>query len=220
MRTSAFLPALVMGLVILTSGCHRIVAEEPPPEDILLPADEGFLVVTARPSQPLRQSRVQRVDICHFIRDLGTYVKLQVAEPALLAHIRQGGGVPGGEVPGREGYTFDQNCQPVSISPFATFTCSAIPGLDSSGRKTLTVTNRVDNPALLPIERADIALSNIAILRMEDVYENGVRTGYLFSGAQRNSGFSATLAVHLVGDNMPEAGLVCGPYEFGGPESL
>jgi hypothetical protein len=220
MRTAFFLLLLVVGLVTLTSGCNNVLSEEPMPHDILQPAEEGFVVVTARPSHPLRQTRMQRVDVCHYVRDLDTYIRIQVAEPALVAHIRQGGGVPGGEVPGREGYTFNQECQPVSISPSATFSCSAVPGLDSFGRKTLTVTNRVDSPTLLPIERADIALSNVAILRMEDLYDDGVRTGYLFSGAQRNSSLSATLSVQLVGENMPEAGIVCGPYEFGGPASL
>jgi hypothetical protein len=84
---------------------------------------DAALTAAARPGG----AGMARVAVCHYDDD--AYKLITVAAPAVAAHLRHGDGLPGGAVPGPEGYVFDEACQPVLS---ATCPCS-FEGLGESG---------------------------------------------------------------------------------------
>jgi hypothetical protein len=59
-----------------------------------------------------------RVELCHLTGD-GTYVPIEVADPAYETHMGHGDGQPGQAVPGMPGYVFDGDCVPAVAEPVA-----------------------------------------------------------------------------------------------------
>jgi hypothetical protein len=55
-----------------------------------------------------------RVDVCH-LNGTGEYNKITVADAAFETHLAHGDGEIGGDVPGLDGYIFDENCEPELI---------------------------------------------------------------------------------------------------------
>jgi len=53
-----------------------------------------------------------RVDVCH-VNGNGEFNKITIAYAAFDTHISHGDGTIGGEVPGKPGYIFDEDCRPV-----------------------------------------------------------------------------------------------------------
>ncbi len=60
-------------------------------------------------------AKVTKVDVCHSEGN-GTFHLITVAEPAYQAHVDHGDSAPGGAVPGMDGYSFDDDCEPVADS--------------------------------------------------------------------------------------------------------
>ena len=51
-----------------------------------------------------------KVDVCH-ARGNGDYHLINVSDRALRGHLGHGDGVPGGEVPGMQGFVFGEDCE-------------------------------------------------------------------------------------------------------------
>ena len=51
-----------------------------------------------------------KVEVCHKAGNSGKYVLIDIAEPAVDAHLAHGDGFPGEEVPDTEGLCFDVDC--------------------------------------------------------------------------------------------------------------
>lgn len=56
-----------------------------------------------------------KVDVCHFDKDTGTYILININDNAWDAHIAHGDAAPGEPVPGMTGYKFDAQCTPIPI---------------------------------------------------------------------------------------------------------
>ena len=57
-------------------------------------------------------ARKAKVDVCHLDEDAATYDLIQIAAPAVDAHLAHGDGLVGDAVPGQDGAVFDEACQP------------------------------------------------------------------------------------------------------------
>jgi hypothetical protein len=103
MRRTAY-PAglLALALALSLAAC-----------DSAAPTYELGLDAAARPDG----AGMARVDVCHYDRDADAFKLVTVAAAAVPALLRNGGGLPGGEVPGMEGYTFDEACAPLPDAP-------------------------------------------------------------------------------------------------------
>jgi hypothetical protein len=100
------LVALLFGTLAL-AGC-----------DAADPTADAGLTAAPRPDG----AGMDRVAVCHYDADAGTFHLITIAAPALPAHLRHGDGLPDGAVPGPEGYVFDEACQPIAAA--ATCPCS------------------------------------------------------------------------------------------------
>jgi len=56
-----------------------------------------------------------KVDVCHYDKDSGTFIKINISDNAWDAHIAHGDAAPGEPVPTMPGYKFDSECVPVPI---------------------------------------------------------------------------------------------------------
>ena len=63
------------------------------------------------------QGGTQKVDVCHFDADTGTYHRINISEKAFPTHVEHGDASPGDPVPGMEGYEFAADCSLVSVGP-------------------------------------------------------------------------------------------------------
>ena len=70
------------------------------------------LLLAALPVLSVGALPADKVDVCHREGN-GEFHLINVSENALDAHMAHGDGVPGGSVPGMEGYEFDEACVPV-----------------------------------------------------------------------------------------------------------
>lgn len=84
-------------------------------------SDSSTLTSSLEEEGPLARSGQNKIDVCHYDADADEYFLINIAEPALKAHIAQGGGVPGGDVPGLAYHTFDEACQPQTIYTIVDF---------------------------------------------------------------------------------------------------
>jgi hypothetical protein len=127
-----YLSLLLIGLLPLLSACDSASPDLAGPE----------LASAVRGGQ-------ERVAVCHYDADADAFKLITVAAPAVEAHLRQGGALPGtngldencqpteppptctvgADVPGQQGYIYDEACEPV----LATCPCSYA-GLPDSGR--------------------------------------------------------------------------------------
>ena len=58
--------------------------------------------------------RQPKVEVCHLDDDTGDYRLIEVAAPALDAHLEHGDAPAGEPVPNQDGFEFDETCQPVA----------------------------------------------------------------------------------------------------------
>jgi hypothetical protein len=96
----SFVLALVAGAamsVILLAGCDSASVSGPSFESAVIL--DGFHAQT-------------RVDVCH-VDGKGEYSKITVSEASYDSHVAHGDGAIGSDVPGMEGYKFNEECQPV-----------------------------------------------------------------------------------------------------------
>jgi hypothetical protein len=110
MRATSYLATVLLALAggaFALAGC-----------DAADPTADAALTVASRPDG----AGMARVAVCHYDADAGTFHLITIAAPALPAHLRHGDGLPGGAVPGPEGYVFDEACQPIAAA--ATCPCS------------------------------------------------------------------------------------------------
>jgi hypothetical protein len=98
MRRTALLAGALLALCFTLAAC-----------DTADPTYEAGLDAAARPDG----AGMAKVSVCHYDADAGTYHLIVIAAPAVAAHLAQGGGIPGGAVPGQAGYIFDADCQPI-----------------------------------------------------------------------------------------------------------
>lgn len=59
-------------------------------------------------------ARQPKAELCHLDDEAGTYHLIEVAVPALDAHLAHGDGRIGGPVPDHDGFVFDDACQPLA----------------------------------------------------------------------------------------------------------
>lgn len=101
--TKLVLTLLLAPATLFLYSCESVTNSDPQDDDILTQ------------EMPLNSSSKQaKVEACH-LDDEGNYKLLSIAEPALKAHLKHGDGVPGGDVPGMEGFVFDETCTPESV---------------------------------------------------------------------------------------------------------
>jgi hypothetical protein len=157
------------------------------------------------------RGRQERVDVCHYDADADAYKLITVAAPALAAHLRQGGGVPGGAVPNQEGYVFDDTCQPVPMGPY---TCETVYGVDGLGRPTLTVTALAHDPAFLPISTSISGISGSGAMFGSQgfILDGGVRVGAHITFIATNPGTEAIGVLWLYGPGGGLPVVTCGWY--------
>lgn len=203
LQTTGRLAALAVLLPLALAGCD---AAGPDPATADARPDAGFTTVRMSGDGPAVRGRQDKVAVCHSDDD-GTFRLIEVGAPALPAHIRHGDGAPGGAVPGRPGFVFDEACAPV---PAALFTCTTEAGVDAEGRNTLIVTVLVTDPAALPLNGLDAPASNVSVLDLENTRATATATATQFDPTR-----PSTLTVRAHGVGASE--FTCGPYEFGVP---
>jgi hypothetical protein len=215
MRTPIYLAIALLALTLAACDTANLTSE-------------AGLEVTARPqtgfttlhidaaSGHVTHGRPERVEVCRYDAEADTYKLITVGAPALVAHLRKGGGVPGGAVPDQEGYVFDEACQPMPMGPY---TCTTETGVDDYGTNTLTVENRVIDPAFLPVDGFHAQGTGLVFLGLDFGYiiDDGAVVGGWGKAYQGDPSIPATLLVRISGPNIPAPGFVCGPYEFGAP---
>ena len=99
-----------------------------------------FLVITAAlvssATSQLRDMRAAKGDICHRSNSEQTFLKINIAEPAFQRHVDHGDAAPGEDVPGMDGFAFDDDCVPrakATCPPGCPcFTCGQIDSIASS----------------------------------------------------------------------------------------
>lgn len=66
-----------------------------------------------------------KVDVCHS-QGNGSYILINISEPAFPSHIDHGDNAPGEQVPGREvGWTFSADCIPMPSVTYISFSCNS-----------------------------------------------------------------------------------------------
>ena len=60
-------------------------------------------------------AHAEKSAVCHRTAT-GSFILIHVADQSVQAHVRHGDALPGQEVPGQPGYTFDVACQPVEAT--------------------------------------------------------------------------------------------------------
>lgn len=74
------------------------------------------LVIATLPLLNVSAGPAGKVSVCHK-DDLGGFIILQVSAKSLPAHLAHGDGQPGGPVPNKDGYLFDDYCAVQKVSP-------------------------------------------------------------------------------------------------------
>ena len=195
------------------------------------PDRAGFLVRTLDANGNASERRQDKVAVCHYDDEAGTYERIEVGAPALDAHLRNHpDGVPGGEVPEADApSTFDDDC---AVVPDAPGTCSVEYGVDDQGRPTVTVTAVLTDESLFPVDRALTTVSPGADLVQGSVFanprfirnEDGVTIGFAGQRTVVDEGAAADDLITLelldvLEDNTTTAVLfTCGPYPVLAPD--
>jgi len=114
-----------------------------------------------------------KVAVCHRRGPTG-YKRIEVAAPAVEAHLRHGDSLPGEDVPSMDGYFFDDGCAPVPV-----FECT-VEYTEGGGSYSATV----NDPARLPVtgvgsatDPGDDGLVDTTIAFDGFILENGIRVG-------------------------------------------
>jgi hypothetical protein len=99
-RKTAYISGLfVLALTISLTACDTV---DP---------DLASRDMASGPTAALSGGR-EKVNVCHFDAGAGTYHRIEVAAPALAAHLGHGDARPGDPVPLQAGYVFNEACAP------------------------------------------------------------------------------------------------------------
>ena len=147
LQTTGRLAALAVLLPLALAGCD---AAGPDPALATADArpDAGFTTGRMSGDGPAVRGRQDKVAVCHSDDD-GTFRLIEVGAPALPAHIRHGDGVPGGAVPGQEGFVFDSACAPVPVEFAACFTGNGLGFNLTISSLTGSITGTVEPRAII-----------------------------------------------------------------------
>ena len=236
------LSSLSLLLVAFIAGCSEQIpsAPESPGTDDAIVRSDGFLVRTydataGRKNGKVTNARPAKMSICHYDADAGAFKLISVGAPAYNAHVRHGDGVPGGEVPTQEGFTFDEACRPITIAPF-TCTTEIGPFTDpytgeQHAATAITITIRITDPDYLPVTGPGVAsdhASGVLILPPDNlIVENGVGVGVKVIGVQTDPTVMVNFTGFAVGPNLPDneplmpgGEVFCGPYTIPASEPI
>lgn len=144
LASSLVLAALLVGMAGCDAAGPSLETSQAGPLADARPSD-GFLVRTldGRTGQST-EHRQERMAVCHYDADAGTYERIEVGAPALDAHLRHGDGLPGGVVEGADvPSTFGDDC---TVTPDAPPQCSVARVANPDGTTTVVVTGLFSEP--------------------------------------------------------------------------
>ena len=101
--TKLYLTLLLVSAALFMYSCESVTNSVPQDEEIFT------LGMT------MESSAQTKVDVCHYDAETDAYELINIADPAVDAHIKHGDAQPGDAVPTMEGFEFDDTCTPKSV---------------------------------------------------------------------------------------------------------
>ena len=209
MRRSLF---ATLTLAVALVGCDEAGPDAPTTE--ARKADAGFLITTVDLDGNRSERRQDKVAVCHYDDEAGSYELLSVGAPALDAHLRHGDGTPNDPVPDADA-TFGADCE---VVPDLETGCSVERVVNPDG----TVTTRATAILGPGVFTTGSLLGKGANGTLEMLGFNDL--GTIFDGEERVGGYNeATFAAgsdDVIGVAVSDGSnvLTCGPYPVFAPD--